>query len=73
MISDEARALKVGDTVIWEDDLSDQGTVIITNGTSLSVKWHYSGMIGVYRYDSPAINYINRIKKEGQNAQPSFS
>jgi hypothetical protein len=39
MTGDESRKLKIGDRVCWQGDKADQGTVIETNWSGVTVKW----------------------------------
>jgi hypothetical protein len=39
MTGDQSRSLKVGDRVCWQNDRADQGTVIGTSWSEVTISW----------------------------------
>ena len=70
---EEAKLLKLDDRVQWGNDSKDQGTIIYVTDECVAVKWDNDGIIGVFRFAGFALQTINTIKKEGQDALTSVS
>lgn len=64
MTKEEAMKLKLHDLIQWEDDPADTGEIVYVTDECVSVKWANDGVIGVYRFNSLAIKYINHLKGE---------
>jgi hypothetical protein len=43
MTGDQSRLLDIGDRVCWQNDQTDQGTVIEKNWSGVTIKWDSRG------------------------------
>lgn len=71
MTQDQAKALKVGDRVMWRDDAHDCGTVASVNDKSFMVRWD-DGVVQGYDITHPInMNNITLLWAPATQATPA--
>jgi hypothetical protein len=60
MTGQQSRQLKLGDSVCWQNDQADRGTVIETIWSGLTIKWSSRGEQRVLHNDMGSMSVVGQ-------------
>jgi hypothetical protein len=58
MTGEQSRLLKVGDTVRWQKDQADEGTVTETHWAGVTIKWDNRGEQAILHNDMAQLEWV---------------